>query len=293
MATGEIIHSYKEIEEILNNSNLSFDNLKYLAKEVSANSWSPYSHFPTGAVVVGIDQNKKTKVFPGTNVEPTAFPNVCAERVAIFNGISAGYKKFIALAVSCPKSLEKNQTEINNLTPCGACREVVLQKLDPKGIILIDGNDRTFASRELLPRPILDPSKLKTITIEEMDTLDLARQALHNAYTTNSKERYGVAILVENIKEKFSACTVDNIAFGVNFVEPFMATVGSYVAKHGFKNKVKVVAFSFPFTKYPTGDVLQTISDYCGPKTKIIIDSMGVTNIEELLPWSYSMPSKE
>jgi len=59
MASSETILSSKDIEDLLNNSNLSFENLKYLAKEVANNSWSPYSHFPVGAVVVGIDQNKK------------------------------------------------------------------------------------------------------------------------------------------------------------------------------------------------------------------------------------------
>ncbi len=121
MLPGEIIHSYKEIEELLIGSNLSFANLKYLAKEVSANSWSPISQFPTGAVVVGIDHTKKIKIFSGTNVEPTVHLSVCAERTAIFNGISAGYKKFIALSVSCPIGLERMQgqeVEINELSPC-------------------------------------------------------------------------------------------------------------------------------------------------------------------------------
>src|SRR3989338_8085197 len=134
MSSGETLNSYKEVEELLNNSNLSFENLKYLAKEVSANTWSPYSHFPVGAVVVGIDQSKKLKVFSGTNVEPTVSQSICAERVAIFNGISAGYKRFIAIAVSCPKATENNETniELNKLTPCGSCREVISQKLDHK-----------------------------------------------------------------------------------------------------------------------------------------------------------------
>ena len=76
MPAEGIISSFKEIEEILNSSNLSFENLKYLAKEVSANTWSPYSHFPVGAVVVGIDQSKKPKVFSGTNAEPTVSQTV-------------------------------------------------------------------------------------------------------------------------------------------------------------------------------------------------------------------------
>ena len=290
MSLGETIHSYKEIEELLNNSNLSFDNLKYLAKEVSVNSWSPYSHFPTGAVVVGIDQSKKIKVFSGTNVEPTVHLNVCAERVAIYNGITAGYKKFIALALSVPKALEgfQGDTDISKLTPCGACREVILQKIDSKGIILIDGTERTFSPKELLPHPILDPNKLKTLTIEEMDTLDLARTALHNAHTPYSKEKYGVAILAENTTDKFYASTLDSASFGCS-VESLKATFGQYVASGNLKNKIKAIVFAFPFIKYPPGDALQLINDYCESKTKIIIDNMGVTTIEELLPWGFKM----
>ena len=290
---NNVIHSYKEIEEILNSSNLSFENLKYLAKEVSANTWSPYSHFPVGAVVVGIDQSKKPKVFSGTNVEPTVSQSVCAERNAIFNGISAGYKKFIALAISVPKALEQwtEKSELNLLTPCGACREAILQKLDSKGIILLDGHERTFTPKELLPRPLLDQNKLKTLTLEEMDTLDSARTALHNAHTPYSKEKYGVAILTENASEKYSACTLDSNSFGCS-VEPVKAVFGAYTASGSIKNqknKIKAIIFAFPFIRYPSGDALQLISDYCDPKTKIIIDNMGVTTIEELLPWAFKL----
>ena len=291
MSSGETLNSYKEVEELLNNSNLSFENLKYLAKEVSANSWSPYSHFPVGAVVVGIDQNKKTKVFSGTNVEPTVFSAVCAERVAIFNGISAGFKKFIAIAVSVPKASAESQDniELNKLTPCGACREVILQKLDHKGIIIIDGTTRTFTPKELLPRPILDQNKLKSLTIEEMDTLDLARGALHNAHVPYSKEKYGVALLTENPKDKFFACTLDSHSFGCS-AEPLKAVFSTYTAKGGIKNSsIKAVIFSFPFVRYPSGDILQLISDYCDPKTKIIIDNMGTSTIEEMLPWAFKL----
>lgn len=293
MSAPEIINSYKEVEELLTSSNLSFDNLKYLAKEVSANSWSPYSQFPVGAVAVGIDQNKKLKVFSGTNVEPTVSSSVCAERTAIFNGISAGYKKFIAISVSYPKVFEKSsgEVEINKLTPCGACREVILQKFDSKGIILIDGHTRTFTPKELLPHPILDPNKLKTLTIEEMDVLDLAKSALHNAHVPHSKEKYGVAILTENEKEKISASTLDSNSFGCSS-EPLKAAFGEYTARGGTKNstsKIKAIVFAFPFVKYPSGDALQLISDYCEPKTKIIIDNMGVTTIEELLPWAFKL----
>ena len=292
----ETTYKEKEIEELLNNSNLSFDNLKYLAKEVANNSWSPYSHFPVGAVVVGIDQSKNLKVFSGTNMEPTVHLSVCAERVAIFNGLTAGYKKFVAIAISCPKALEKQQinqkeSEINKLVPCGACREVILQKLDPKGIILIDGIQRTFTAKELLPHPLLDQNKLKSLTIEEMDGLEKAKEALNNAHAPHSKEKYGVALLIEDSNKIFSACTVDSDSFGCS-AEPLKAVFASCMAESGIKNvkdRIKAIIFAYPFIKYPAGDTLQLISDYVSPNTKIIINNMGVTTIEEMLPWAFQL----
>ncbi len=290
MSYGEKIHSSKEIEDLLNNSNLSFENLRYLAKEVSGNTWSPFSQFPVGAVVVGIDQSKNLKVFSGTNVEPNVHTSVCAERVAIFNAIAAGYKKFIAIAISLPKA-DKNivgDLDIGKFLPCGACREVILQKLDNKGLIILDGIDRTFTPKELLPKPILDQSKLKTLTIEEMDTLEAARMALNNAHVPHSKEKYGVALLTND--EIFSACTVDSNSFGCSS-EPVRAVFSNFATKSGIKNqsKIKAIVFAYPFIKYPSGDTLQLISDYCDPKTKIIIDNMGVSTIEELLPYPFKL----
>ena len=60
----ELVNNIKEaIElclEVNKEKDVSFDNLKYLAKEVANNTWSPYSHFPVGAVVVGIDQKNSS-----------------------------------------------------------------------------------------------------------------------------------------------------------------------------------------------------------------------------------------
>ena len=121
-----------------------------------------------------------------------------------------------------------------------------------------------------------------------MDTLELARTALHNAHVPYSKEKYGVAMLIENTKDKFFATTVDSTSFGCS-VEPLKAVFGTYAASGNLKNKIKAIVFAFPFIKYPPGDALQLINDYCEPKTKIIIDNMGVTTIEELLPWGFKM----
>lgn len=296
MANEIKFNSSKEIEEILNNANLSLENLKYLAKEVANNSWSPISQFPVGAVIVGIDQSKIPKVFAGTNVEPTVHLTVCAERVALYSGIAAGYKRFIAAAISLPKATEfiksiNHEPDICNFTPCGACREVLYQKLDPKALIVNDVIDRSFTPKELLPKPLLDINKLKTLTIEEMNALEKARMALHNAHVPYNKEKYGVSILIENTSEIFSATSLDSHSTGCS-VEPLKSTFGMYAASGNLKsnNKIKSIVFAYPFVKYPTGDVLQIISDYCSPETKIIIDNMGVATIDELLPWAFKLP---
>lgn len=291
-----ITYKEKEIEELLTNSNFSFDNLKYLAREVSNNSWSPLSKFHTGAIAVGIDQNKTIKVFPGTNVEPTVHLVECSERVAIYNGIAAGFKKFIAVATSAPKgtdakNINEKEVDLRKVTPCGACREVMLQKLDPKGIILIDGVQRTFTPKELLPHPVLDQNKLKSLTIEEMDALDAARRALNNAHAPHTHHKYGVSLLVDGIDEIFSACSVDSNSTGLA-AEPVKGVIATAIAHKGAKHinkKIKAVFFAFPFVRYPTGDVLQLIADYTTPDTKIVIDNMGITTIEELLPWAFTL----
>ena len=148
-----------------------------------------------------------------------------------------------------------------------------------------------WATEELCKR--MDDGRIPTrvVTIEEMDTLDLARAALHNSHVPYSKEKYGVALLTENINEKYSACTLDSSSFGCS-VEPLKAVFGAYAASGSIKNqknKIKAIVFAFPFVKYPPGDALQLISDYCEPKTKIIIDNMGVTTVEELLPWAFKL----
>ena len=102
-----------------------------------------FSGYPVGAAV----QTLAGKIFLGCNVESSAFPTtICAERVAIFNAITAGEDTFTALAVV---------TEDGN-RPCGACRQVILEQCGNIEIYLAkpDGSQaEVFTSTELLPHP--------------------------------------------------------------------------------------------------------------------------------------------
>lgn len=85
-----------------------------LAVNIRANAYAPYSKYKVGAALIG----KSGKIYTGVNVENAAYPSgICAERTAIFSGVTAGEKKFEAIVVA---------TE-NGGFPCGACRQVMAE----------------------------------------------------------------------------------------------------------------------------------------------------------------------
>ena len=90
------------------------------AFEAMENAYSPYSNYKVGACVL----TKDNKYFIGANIENASYGLTnCAERNAIFQAYSNGYRKndIEAIAiVSNGKTLA---------TPCGACRQVLVELL--------------------------------------------------------------------------------------------------------------------------------------------------------------------
>ncbi len=84
-------------------------------------SYSPYSHYQVGAALLA----EGGKIYRGCNVENAAYtPTNCAERTAFFKAISEGERQFEAIAIvggreGCELS--------NSLTPCGICRQVMVE----------------------------------------------------------------------------------------------------------------------------------------------------------------------
>ena len=92
------------------------------AKEATARSYVPYSHFSVGAAALLGDGT----VVSGTNQENAAYPSgLCAERVTLFFA-NANYPdipvKMLALAAQTGGSYTDGQ-----VAPCGACRQVILE----------------------------------------------------------------------------------------------------------------------------------------------------------------------
>ena len=110
------------------------------------NSYSPYSKFPVSSIVV----TKDLKEFNGVNVEDASTrAGSCAERVALFSCIAAGYKKGDIKEINV-------MTGGDISTPCFVCRQMILELCDNDTLINcynMDGNMKTYTVEELCPHP--------------------------------------------------------------------------------------------------------------------------------------------
>jgi cytidine deaminase len=92
------------------------DTLIEAARQVMAQSYSPYSKLRVGAAILSRDGT----VFVGTNIENASYGHtICAERVAIFAAVSAGHRSFDKIAVVTDSPWP--------VSPCGACRQVLAE----------------------------------------------------------------------------------------------------------------------------------------------------------------------
>ena len=119
-----------------------------LAIETSKKAYVPYSHFPIGAVLVAKDGS----VYTGVNVENASFSLTnCGERTAIFKAVSDGQRDFSELIVY-------GQTE-KPISPCGACRQVMVEFFKPDLKVTLVAKDKTTVEmtvEELLPYSFTD-----------------------------------------------------------------------------------------------------------------------------------------
>jgi cytidine deaminase len=104
---------------------------------------APYSNFQVGAAVEG----ENGEIFIGCNIESASYGlTVCAERVAIWKGVSSGVTKFNRIAVV---------VDTDELTPpCGACRQIIWEFCGDVPVILsnLEGKSEIITMSELLPR---------------------------------------------------------------------------------------------------------------------------------------------
>lgn len=121
------------------------DELVQAARTAAEGSYSPYSGFRVGAVVVGADG----EVFSAANVENAAYPSgSCAEANAVGAAVSRGVRKIDTVAVAC---IDAGDTD--GAYPCGKCRQI-MSEFGVERVVVTAGEGsevREHTLDELLP----------------------------------------------------------------------------------------------------------------------------------------------
>jgi cytidine deaminase len=105
---------------------------------------APYSKFKVGAALL----TRSGETVTGANVESVSYGlTCCAERVALFNALTAGKRKFVAVAVVARAP--------GGPMPCGACRQL-LAEYAPHAVVWVADSRalhaiKEFSVKELLP----------------------------------------------------------------------------------------------------------------------------------------------
>jgi cytidine deaminase len=121
------------------------DELVAAARAAAENSYSPYSGFRVGAVVIADDG----RVYTGANVENAAYPSSnCGEATAIHTAVADGVRKIDTLAVACIDA-----ANVQGAYPCGRCRQIMAE-FGVDNVIVTGGEGseiREHTLDELLP----------------------------------------------------------------------------------------------------------------------------------------------
>jgi cytidine deaminase len=124
------------------------------AREARDRAYAPYSAFRVGAAVL----TRGGRVFTGCNIENASYGLcICAERTALFMAIASG----------CPRGDFTHLAVVGDtaepLTPCGACRQVMMELGGPQLIVIqanLLGAVSQFTLEQLLPGAFtLSPTK--------------------------------------------------------------------------------------------------------------------------------------
>jgi cytidine deaminase len=115
------------------------------AKAARNNAHAPYSKYFVGAAIV----DDRGEMHAGCNVENAAYPEGnCAEANAIGAMVSSGGKKISVIAAV------GGSDELEYCTPCGGCRQSILEFSDENTRILLldeEGHIQKFSIDDLLP----------------------------------------------------------------------------------------------------------------------------------------------
>ena len=126
---------------------MSIDEQKLIdaAREVRPHAHAPYSGYHVGAALI----DDRGDMYTGCNVENAALPQgICAEANAIGAMVAAGGTRIVAIAAV------GGTDDIEACTPCGGCRQRILEFADENTRIILIGDGKqidSYSIDELLP----------------------------------------------------------------------------------------------------------------------------------------------
>lgn len=129
------------------------------AMKATDNAYAEYSHFYVGAAL----RLAKGKIVIGANQENAAFPSgLCAERTAVFSAQA----NFPDQPIEALALVARNDNGLldNPVTPCGACRQVLLEVEERYGQpirVIMYGKCGVYcidSVKDLLPLSFVDSS---------------------------------------------------------------------------------------------------------------------------------------
>ena len=102
------------------------------------NAYAPYSEFYVGAALLAASG----KIFVGCNAENSSYPvGICAERSAFAAALSAGERKFSAIALIGGKNGERVE---KFCYPCGMCRQFMSEFCKPDFKIISAKSEKEY-----------------------------------------------------------------------------------------------------------------------------------------------------
>jgi len=147
------------------------------ALEASRNSYAPYSGLRVGAALLVAGQKR---IISGGNVENASYGlTICAERTALGAAVTAGHRKFEAIAVVASGTQASPEVLLGRegsavarrlrrgekaspgrekpIVPCGACLQALAEFCPPDLVVLAaaaerPGKPEIYKLRDLLPR---------------------------------------------------------------------------------------------------------------------------------------------
>lgn len=180
-------------------------NIKTLlaaARAARMRAYAPYSRFLVGAALL----TEEGAIVTGANTENASYGmTVCAERVAVWTAVHAGYRNFKSIAVAADCSPPP--------TPCGACRQVLWELAGNIEVVMGNLREETeiLPLLELLPKPFgsaaweRNPVNEETAFAEEMWRLPVSFHPI--GYVVNDYQE--PLSIPDNYKELLSQVVID------------------------------------------------------------------------------------